>query len=115
MKNLTFAILLFISVSYSQKKENLQRYQVVEVENIYQAVSVEDSPNDLFVPTGVKNSVIKIDTQTGETWLLVFEMTSKIHLFNIDPDSVIHRPFFPSWFPIENYSWCLPDLPTIKK
>ena len=75
MKHLTLLLLLVLAYpSYAQKKEmdKEHRFVIIEVENVYKGTSFESVPTN-FISSGKDKTIIKLDTQTGDTWLLTFE------------------------------------------
>ncbi len=94
-------LFLFVSAAFSQE----QRFQIVEVENLYlNTANIPDAQ-----PTGKNKSLIKIDTKTGDTWLLTFE--SRLTEANEDSlrarfkrgsEEGVTSIFVPAWKKIDN-------------
>ena len=112
-KSLLIVLLVLSSTVFSQKKDDLQRYQIVEVEALVSDVPLENTPYDFVHTLRNQKMVIKIDTQTGNAWRLVLEYSKTVS--KMDSLGVIRPAILPVWCPIENYDLGLPDLPPLKK
>ncbi len=94
-----FFLLCIALLSCSSDQTNHQRFQIVVVDNIYSGQYA-----DLYFSTGYdvghsKNSVLRIDTQTGETSLLAFQpYTDRI----VWEDSLVHTGYYPVWRKIKD-------------